>query len=193
MTSLQPSLYDFLIENAESKGLSVSEALAGKDMGGQDLSDKHLSNFNLKDTILNGSILCRVHLSGANLTNAQLRGANLNDADLRGTNLFAADLRGSNLKGVDFSGAILEKVKIEGAELSGNTGLNQEVRSQWKKQGANFKDETTITKSQWWIQYVVIPILVALISSSFMGLWKIAPNQSIPHKVIQPKESAKIH
>jgi uncharacterized protein YjbI with pentapeptide repeats len=182
MTSQKPSLFDTLIQNARTEGLATTEAFAGKDLAGQNLSEKPFGNFNLRGTMFNGAILCRVNFNGANLSNAQLRGADLTGAELRGANLTGADLEGANLRGVDFSGATLTKVIVKGAELSANIGLSKELLAEWKKQGAKCEGYFEQPQSRWWLQFVLIPILVALIGSGFMGLWKVSPNQRIPEQ-----------
>jgi hypothetical protein len=186
--------FDDFMQNAHAEGLPTTEALAGKCLAGGNLSDKCLNNFNLKDTILNGATLYRVNFNGANLTGAQLKGADLTGAELRGANLTGADLQGAKLRCVDFSGSNLTRVIVKDAELSANIGLSQELLAEWKKQGA--KCEAYLVEqpqSRWWLQFVVIPIIVALISSGFWGLLKTSPNQSIPGKSSQPKESSKVN
>ncbi|MFB2838078.1 pentapeptide repeat-containing protein [Floridanema evergladense] len=159
-----------------------------QDLSGYDLSHNDLSFSNMVLCKLNGSNLTMAKLNGANLQQAQLYGANLNaaqlcgaqllDVKLNGASLRRADLNGADLTGADLRRADLRKANlsntnfsganVQDAQFGGSTGLTDDVKRDLKNQGGIFKNDTSqeVTDLQWWLQYVVIPLLIACIGGS---------------------------
>jgi uncharacterized protein YjbI with pentapeptide repeats len=123
------------------------------------LSGGSFQHLNLQNISLNGADMSGADFTATNFQKAQLRGVNLTNATLCGANLGGADLSGSdlsgaNLRGADLTGANLSDIDWTGAYL----------------QGAKFSRcrgiEQSVEDRKWWLQFIVIPIVVALISAS---------------------------
>ena len=192
--------FDDFFEKARLAGIPDTEALAGKKLSGYNLSGYNLSNFNLSGTILNGTDLSRSKLNGANLKNAELRGVDLSKAKLCGANLSDADLNGANLSdadlsGADLSGADLTETDVRDTKFSGNLGIPQSIQLQLMLQGANVGTSTNSIHQEkkefkWWLKVIIVPILMALISSSvsIFNALQSQPSQTIPNINNAPTE-----
>jgi uncharacterized protein YjbI with pentapeptide repeats len=138
------------------------------------LSGGSFQHLNLQNISLNGADMSGADFTATNFQNAQLRGVNLTKATLCGANLGGADLSGSdlsgaNLRGADLTGANLSDIDwtgayLQGAKFSRCRGIEQSVIEKLKKQGEI--KPSPVEDRKWWLQFIVIPILVALISAS---------------------------
>ena len=105
-------------------------------------------------------------MCGAKLHNAKLNGANLFQANLAGANLTGSDLRCSILRKVKLSNTILSDVKVENAVFEGCDGLTEDMKYDLKNRGAILKNSASKAENiRWCVQYVAVPILVALIGA----------------------------
>ncbi|MDY7013286.1 MAG: pentapeptide repeat-containing protein [Cyanobacteriota bacterium] len=168
-----------------------------QNFNGQDLSNRDFNHRNFAGTSFNGSDLSHVKLNGANLQDVQLCGANLTEAKLCGAqlpgaklsgatlgraNLTGADLVGADLRRADFSHAKLSdanfsNANVQGANFGGSIGLSEEAKLDLKNRGAVFNHSAHPPDAKWWVQFVVVPISVALVGSG--GLFAvIAARQS---------------
>ncbi|TBR59453.1 hypothetical protein B4U84_00455 [Westiellopsis prolifica IICB1] len=151
--------------------------LSGHDMSNCDLSGSNLigaqlNGSNLRNTKLNGSKLQDSQLRGADLKDAKLCGAQLSDADLSGSDLRRADLTGADLRRANLANAKLDDVNLNGANVQGaifqaSTGLTEDIKHALKNRGADFKNSSVVkfdsVDAKWWIQYVVVPLIVTFI------------------------------
>jgi uncharacterized protein YjbI with pentapeptide repeats len=138
----------------------------GTKLNGCNLSYSNLNGANLKNTQLCGADLTGASLCGAKLHHAKLNGANLCQANLAGANLTGSDLRYATLKKVKLNDTIFNDVKVENAVFESCDGLTEDIKRTLKNRGAIFKDSISEAGNiRWYIQYVAVPILVALIGA----------------------------
>jgi uncharacterized protein YjbI with pentapeptide repeats len=158
----------------------------GTKLNGSNLSHCNFNGANLKDSQLCGANLTDASLCGAKLHNAKLNGANLFQANLAGANLTGSDLRCCILKKVKLSNTILNDVKVENAVFEGCDGLTEDMKHHLKTRGAILKNSASKAENiRWYIQYVAVPILVALISAGiFLKPHNITP---LPANAINQK------
>lgn len=184
----------------ELKDSELPEADSEVDWSGRNLSNRDLSGLNLTGAQLNGADLSNARLNGAKLRDAQLRGANLTEAELCGTHLTNVNLNGANLRRADFTGADLRRADlgntnlsdtnlsgtdVRGANFKGSNGLTEDVKRDLKNGGAIFQDVLEVADTKWWIQYVIVPLTVALIGgggiiSIIASLKREHPSQPTP-------------
>ncbi|MBD2580140.1 pentapeptide repeat-containing protein [Oscillatoria sp. FACHB-1406] len=166
--------------------------LAGMLFNGSDLNHAQLKGANLQDVQL-----CGANLTEAKLCGAQLPGAKLNGADLGRANLTGADLTGADLRRADFNRAELRdanfsNANVQGANFNGSSGLSDEAKLDLKNRGATFNHSVHSPDVKWWVQFVVVPIAVAVLGSS--GLFAVfvarQPNSSAPLLPAQISPSA---
>lgn len=129
----------------------------GTKINGGNLSNCKLNGARFNDAQLCGTNLTNASLCGANLLNANLNGADLHQADLTGADLRQADLRNSKLNHTNFSGA-----NVQGAQFKGSIGLTEDIKRDFKARGAIF-DYAPVIDVKWLMQYVIIPLAVALL------------------------------
>lgn len=135
-------------------------------LNGCNLSYCNLNGANLKNAQLCGAVLTGASLCGAELHNARLNRAKLCQANLSGANLTGSNLRYATLKKVKLSDTIFNDVKVENAIFESCDGLTEDIKRTLKNRGAIFKDSISeVGNIRWYIQYVVVPILVALIGA----------------------------
>jgi uncharacterized protein YjbI with pentapeptide repeats len=170
----------------KSNLINNPEDWTGKNIQGENLARGKFNNYNFSCSLLNGADLSnsdfkganfqKAEMRGVNLTNAQLYGADLSFADLSGADLRRADLRGATLSGANLSGTKLSEIDLSGAKvrkaiLSRSTGLEPEDINDLKQRGAIFESTLNPNNSanderkKWWIQFVVTPLLIALIGA----------------------------
>ncbi|NET72987.1 MAG: pentapeptide repeat-containing protein, partial [Sphaerospermopsis sp. SIO1G2] len=165
---------------------NASDDFARKNINGANLSGRDLRNCNFTNVTANGADFSRAMLNGANFYGAEMRGVDLSKAILCGADLSESNLSGADLQRSDLSGAILYRANLSNADLTdidldGATvqdakfincqGLNQEMANVLKSRGEIV--ENTISSNpekqerdtKWWIQYVIVPLIAALISS----------------------------
>ncbi len=165
---------DWSGRNLSNRDLSGSN-LTGAQLNGADLSNARLNGAKLRDAQLRGANLTEAELCGTHLTNVNLNGANLRRADLTGADLRRADLRNTNLRDTNLSGA-----DVRGAKFKGSNGLTEDVKHDLKDGGAIFhQDMLGVVDTRWWIQYVIVPLTVALIGGG--GIIGIIGSQKREH------------
>mgnify|MGYP001799834808 CR=1 FL=1 len=194
----------------ELKDFELPEADSEQDLSGCNLSNRDLSSLNLTGARLNGADLSNTRLNGAKLRGAQLRGVNLTEAELYGTELANANLNGANLRRADLSGADLRRADLRNANLSDTNlsgadvqgakfkscnKLTEDARRNLKDRGAIFQDVLEVPDTRWWIQYVIVPLSVALIGGGGIigiigsgSLNKKHPSKSIPVTTNESKD-----
>jgi uncharacterized protein YjbI with pentapeptide repeats len=88
----------------------------------------------LHDADLGGCELSEANMVQYDLRNTRLEGANLRDADLRLARLDQADLRNADLSNANLSGANLSKARLQGAILDGATLTDAELPADFHRQ-----------------------------------------------------------
>jgi uncharacterized protein YjbI with pentapeptide repeats len=188
---------------------SDSQDWAGRDIQGENLIGGEFDKYIFNRAILNGADLSNSTFKGANfqkaemrgviLTNALLYGANLSYADLSGADLRCSDLRGAILFGANLSNTKLSKVNLNGADVRNailiqSHGLESEIINDLKQRGAIFENALNLHNlsndehKKWWLQFIVIPIVIALIGAG-AAIINISSsiNRMIPSSFIQQK------
>ncbi len=150
------------LEKAQITGINERDALAGKNLSGEDLSELNLNSFNLQRTVLNGGNLSNCTLNGCDLQNAELRGCDLTHAKLCGADLRNANLSEANLQYANLRGANLTNTDVTEANFSNAYGLSQHMKRKLKDRGAFLGKHNNL----WLLENFWLPIAVGVI-----GLW----------------------
>jgi hypothetical protein len=150
-----------LFEEAKAMGMNEKDALAGKNLSGEDLNGLNLNHFNLQRTILNGANLSNCTLNGCNLQNAELRGCDLANAKLYGTDLRGANLNEANFQFANLRGANLNETDVTEANFSNTYGLSQHMKHKLKAQGAFLDKHNNL----WLVEKLWIPIALVILSA----------------------------
>ncbi len=162
------------LEEAKAMGINEKDALAAKNLSGEDLSGLNLNHFNLQRTILNGANLSYCILNGCHLQNAELSGCELTHAKLCGTDLGNANLSAANLQYANLRGANLTDTDVTEANFSNVYGLSQHMKQKLKDRGA-FLDRY----NSWLVEKFWIPVVVGVILALFSAIlgWIVNPSQ----------------
>lgn len=139
--------------------VAMSSSLAGRDLGGVDLSGHYLrrrqmSAVRLSESDLHGADLTEARLDDARLTATDLSGSTLHRssmksaacfrADLRNADLSESDLRWANLKQADLREASLVDADLRNADLRGADLRDADLRGAALK-GARYSRTTSFT------------------------------------------------
>jgi hypothetical protein len=176
-----------LIEEAKATGINEKDALAGKNLSGEDLNGVNLNHFNLQKTVFNGANLSDCTLNGCSLQNAELRGCDLTNTKLRGADLSCSKLNGANLQYADLRGANLNETDVTEANFSNAYGLSQHMKHKLKAQGA-FLDKNN---NLWLVEKLWIPIAVGVTLAIFSAILGLIINPS-QHQNNSPEFKAPI-
>jgi len=136
----------------------------------------------LKGSEFCGANLKQTKFSGAQLEDTVFIRADLTGADLSGANLRRANLRGANLPGADLTDTDLSQANVQEARFQGCTGLSKDAKRDLKSRGAILHSSNSDMK--WWVEKVLVPIAVALITSG--GIFGIAKVISVPKPSASP-------
>ena len=157
-----------IFDQVQAAGIEKRQALAGKNLSGEDLSGQNFKQFNLKETVFNGANLNGCILNGSNLKNAQLKGCDLSNTKLRGVDLSYSNLSGANLRYADLHGCELNGAEVIETDLRHAYGLSPNQIYKLKTQGAIVEDkEREPNDSSWLIEELLIPIVVGVVVSMF--------------------------
>lgn len=176
-----------LIEEAKATGINEKDALAGKNLSGEDLSGLNLNHFNLQRTVLNGANLSNCTLNGCNLQNAELRGCDLAHAKLYGADLRGANLNEANLQFANLRGANLNETDVTEANFSNTYGLSQHMKHKLEAQGAFLDKHNNL----WLVEKLWIPIAVGVTLAIFSAILGLIVNPS-QHQNNPPEPQAPI-
>ncbi|MGY3698645.1 uncharacterized protein YjbI with pentapeptide repeats [Bradyrhizobium sp. USDA 3240] len=117
-TTLAPAVARALGDIVEAE-FQRGGTVAGRDLGGADLSWRRFANADFSGAFLERAKLNGTNLAGANLMKAALTGATLINADLSATDLTEANLGEADCRGTRFAGSQLVRTNLLGARMVG--------------------------------------------------------------------------
>jgi uncharacterized protein YjbI with pentapeptide repeats len=118
--------------------LGLSSSLRGMDLAGEDLHGINLPQRHLEGADFSGADLSGANLEGAFLDDASFSGAELEGVDLKGARLVRANFRDANIGGQSqLDRANLTNANLEGAEVRG-ASLYDSIFDGVHASGANF-------------------------------------------------------